>query len=82
MVMFVIATYLNCFMIYDSYVKWNQTLVIVSISEKATPTFKVSFPAVTICPEVKISTSMINLTQTFHYIVNNGGSMANSERVI
>lgn len=61
-VMFGIAVCLSCSMILDSYAKWDQTPVIISLSTKATPVWKVPFPAVTICPEVKSSSSKINLT--------------------
>lgn len=64
-------------MIYDSYKKWDHAPVIVSLSEKATPVWKVPFPAVTICPEVKVKANMINLTNTgrqlfqdFEYAMN------------
>lgn len=43
--------------------------MIVSLSEKATPVWKVPFPAVTICPEVKISSNVLNLTKTLHNIL-------------
>lgn len=61
--MFVIATYLSCWMIHDSYKKWDHAPVIVSLSEKATPVWKVPFPAVSICPEVKVKAEMMNLTE-------------------
>lgn len=77
MIMFVIATCLSCYMIHDSYKKWNESPVIVSLSEKSTPVWKVPFPAVTICPEVKISAKMLNITQTFHDIIQASGSLKN-----
>lgn len=77
MIMFVIATCLSCYMIHDSYKKWNESPVIVSLSEKSTPVWKVPFLAVTICPEVKISAKMLNITQTFHDIIQAGGSLKN-----
>lgn len=64
-------------MIHDSYVKWDQAPVIVSLSEKSTPVWKVPFPAATICPEVKISAKNINVTRTFHEIVENNETLAN-----
>lgn len=65
MVMFVIAVCLSCRMIHESYTKWDQTPVIISLSTKATPVWKIPFPAVTICPEVKTSSQKINLTDIF-----------------
>lgn len=77
MFMFVIATCLSCYMIHKSYKKWESTPVIVSFSEKATPVWKIPFPAVTICPEVKISAKMLNITQTFHDINHDTKSLGN-----
>lgn len=71
MIMFGIAVYLSYLMIQDSYRKWDQAPVIVSLSEKATPVWKVPFPAVTICPEVKASIRKINLTKTYHELLHN-----------
>lgn len=61
-------------MIIKAYTKWEQEPVIVSLSEKATPVWKVPFPAVTICPEVKTSITKINLTGTYHFLRKNNGS--------
>lgn len=74
MVMFVIALYLSSTMILTAYRKWDQAPVIVSLSEKATPVWKVPFPAVTICPEIKIRASRLNLTETLHTLRKNNGS--------
>lgn len=70
MIMFVLATCLSCYMIHDSYLKWNEKPVIVSMSEKSTPVWKIPFPAVTICPEAKISAKMVNVTKTFHELLH------------
>lgn len=69
--MFVIGTALSGFMIYESYIRWDDTPVVVSLKEKATPVWRIPFPAVTICPEVKINSKMLNLTQTLHTINQN-----------
>lgn len=69
--MFVAATCLSGYMIHESYVRWESTPVVVTLSEKATPVWKYPFPAVTICPEVKISSRMLNLTKTLHTMTHN-----------
>lgn len=71
MIMFVVATCLSGYMIHNSYIKWDEKPVIVSLSEKATPIWKIPFPAVTICPEAKISAKVVNITQTFHELLPN-----------
>ncbi|XP_053658997.1 pickpocket protein 28-like [Anopheles marshallii] len=49
-------------MIYKTYVKWNQVPIIVTFSEKTTPVWDMHFPAITICPETKISVAKFNFT--------------------
>lgn len=53
MLVFVVSLYFCGSMIYKAYVKWHETPVIVTISEKSTPIWSIPFPAVTICPETK-----------------------------
>lgn len=53
MIMFSIVMSLSCWMIAKAWNKWDENPVIVSLNEKSTPIWKVPFPAVTICPEVK-----------------------------
>ncbi|XP_041783523.1 pickpocket protein 28-like [Anopheles merus] len=49
-------------MIYKTYVKWNQTPIIVTFSEKTTPVRDIYFPAITICPETKVHARTLNFT--------------------
>ncbi|XP_073848275.1 pickpocket protein 28-like [Musca autumnalis] len=50
---FMVSFYFCGKMICKAYVKWNETPVIVTISERSTPIWSIPFPAVTICPETK-----------------------------
>uniref|UniRef100_A0A1B0AX56 Uncharacterized protein n=1 Tax=Glossina palpalis gambiensis TaxID=67801 RepID=A0A1B0AX56_9MUSC len=50
---FVISIYCALTLIRNIYIKWNETPVIVSFSEKSTPVWNIPFPAVTICTETK-----------------------------
>lgn len=59
-------------LIINVYNKWEQSPVIVSFAEKSTPVSQIPFPAVTICPETKVYTSMLNFTNAFHEMVNAG----------
>lgn len=67
-------------MIHDSYKKWDETPVIVSLSEKTTPMWKVPFPAVTLCPEVKTSIKKLNLTETQQRIYKDSDYIFNMTR--
>lgn len=60
------------FLILNVYKKWDQSPVIVSFAEKSTPVWAIPFPAVTICPETKSYMDMLNFTDVFHKIVENG----------
>lgn len=52
--------------------KWEQSPVIVSLSERSTPVWQIPFPAVTICPESKANISMLNFTSTYHEMMRVG----------
>ncbi|KFB49820.1 hypothetical protein ZHAS_00017840 [Anopheles sinensis] len=53
-VMFLLSLYGCGRLIQNIYRKWDQTPVIVSFAEKSTPVWQIPFPAVTICPEMKV----------------------------
>lgn len=46
----------------DVYTKWQKSPVIVSFAEKYTRVSEIPFPAVTICPETKARSSILNFT--------------------
>ncbi|KAK9883364.1 hypothetical protein WA026_001537 [Henosepilachna vigintioctopunctata] len=52
------------YMVFKIIDKWNTTPVLVSLATKETSIHEVPFPAVTICPETKISRSCLNYTET------------------
>lgn len=52
-------------MIYKIYEKYETSPVIVSFATKETPIYKIPFPAVTLCPEVKSDKEKFNLDQIF-----------------
>lgn len=56
------------FLINQLYIKWDQSPVIVSFSEKSTPIYRIPFPSVTICPETKANKSMIDFTKVYHIL--------------
>lgn len=46
--------------------KWNESPVIVSFDDKSTPVWKIPFPAITICSEVKASKTRFNFSRVFN----------------
>uniref|UniRef100_A0A182RXW2 Uncharacterized protein n=1 Tax=Anopheles funestus TaxID=62324 RepID=A0A182RXW2_ANOFN len=52
-------------MIQQAYNKWDSTPVIVTLSEVPTPVWDMTFPAVTICPEIKVLNTRYNYTHEF-----------------
>lgn len=56
----------------DVYNKWQKSPVIVSFAEKYTRVSEIPFPAVTICPETKARSSILNFTELYSRWVNDG----------
>ncbi|KAL3273921.1 hypothetical protein HHI36_015347 [Cryptolaemus montrouzieri] len=52
------------YMVFEVVEKWITTPVLVTLATKETSIHQVPFPAVTICPETKISRSCLNYTET------------------
>uniref|UniRef100_A0A336L784 CSON004091 protein n=1 Tax=Culicoides sonorensis TaxID=179676 RepID=A0A336L784_CULSO len=70
-VMFVLSLYFCGRLIWNIYVKWHTSPVIVSFAEKSTPVWQIPFPAVTICPETKAKQTVFNFTDMYHRIKDN-----------
>jgi quinol-cytochrome oxidoreductase complex cytochrome b subunit len=49
-------------MIFKIYEKYDNTPVIVTFATRETPLYKIPFPAITICPEVKSVKRLLNFT--------------------
>lgn len=56
----------------EVYNKWQKSPVIVSFAEKYTRVSEIPFPAVTICPETKARTSILNFTDLYNRWINEG----------
>lgn len=46
--------------------KWNEAPVMVTFEDKSTPVWKIPFPAVTICSEVKVQKSKFNFSVVYN----------------
>lgn len=59
------------YQIYETFKKWQESPVIVSIDEKSTPIWSIPFPAVTICPEILFKKSLFNFSTVKYYDLDN-----------
>ncbi|KAG4076245.1 hypothetical protein HA402_014794 [Bradysia odoriphaga] len=56
----------------EVYNKWQKSPVIVSFAEKYTRVSEIPFPSVTICPETKARSSILNFTQLYNRWIEDG----------
>lgn len=61
------------------YHKWDSGPVILSFDRKPTPVWRIPFPAVTICPEVKFRPECLNFTNVYRKMFSNGSTEALDE---
>lgn len=57
-------------MVHKTYSKWQLSPLIVTQDDKFTPLSEIPFPAVTICPAIKLAHTNTNLTRTFDILRN------------
>ena len=58
------------FLISKTYMKWQNSPVIVSLDDKPTSVHNIPFPAVTICPEIKVKRSSLDFQMFLQNITN------------
>ena len=51
---FLLSSSVAAYFIYKIWGKWNTTPVLVTFNDEPTPVWNIPFPAVTICPHVKL----------------------------
>ncbi|XP_063377476.1 pickpocket protein 28-like [Cydia fagiglandana] len=76
---FVLSTALCVFMVYRSYVKYDTNGVAVTLKERLIPVNEYPFPAVTICPEARISQKRYNYS--YEYYTSEDYSTANLKKL-
>lgn len=70
LVLFCISLYICISLIIQTWIKWDQTPVLVSFAQSPTPVWQVPFPAITICSETKIRQRVYNFTDYYHKVVD------------
>ncbi|XP_062555533.1 pickpocket protein 28-like [Armigeres subalbatus] len=68
---FVVSFYYCIHLVYTIYEEWQRDPIIVSFEQKTSSIYSIPFPAVTICPETKVKTSVLNMSQTFELVRKN-----------
>lgn len=80
----VLSSIIVCSMlVYQTWLKWQNTPVIVTFSEESTPVYEIPFPTVTICTDVKMKKSKLNYTDIWHKLSKDNYKNANiSEKTL
>lgn len=58
----------SSFLVYNTWLKWIETPVIVTFSEKSTPVWNIPFPTVTICTDIKIRRTNFDYTSVWQQL--------------
>lgn len=60
-----------CFSIFLIHLlsRWDRGPLFVGLAEKSQPIWDIPFPAITICPETKAKTAIVNFTDAYHIIM-------------
>lgn len=76
-----ILTSCTCIILtWKTWYKWNNHPVIISFNNKISPISVIPFPAVTICPESKISRAKFNVTKFVTEEVNLGNTNSSTDK--
>ncbi|XP_016929099.1 pickpocket protein 28 [Drosophila suzukii] len=57
-----ISVYFAVSLIWDTYLKWQDSPVILGFDETLVPVHKIPFPTITICPEIKMERNVFDYT--------------------
>lgn len=69
----VICSIIVCsILVYQTWLKWKHTPVIVTFSEESTPVYEIPFPTVTICTDIKMKQTKLNFTDVWHKLNKDG----------
>lgn len=82
--MLVISVYFAISLIWATYLKWQDTPVILGFDETLVPVHKIPFPTITICPEIKMERNMFDFTNVSSRIleeIQKYGSFQNYEDI-
>ncbi|KAM7342301.1 pickpocket protein 28-like [Cochliomyia hominivorax] len=67
-VLMLISFYFAVSLMWDTYLKWLDSPVILGFDETLVPVHKIPFPTITICPEIKMDTTTFDFTNVSRQI--------------
>lgn len=59
--------------------KWNETPVTLSFTEKEATISMIPFPAITICPETKANKDKLDLMAAYEFVKSTGKNLSSIE---
>lgn len=65
-----ISFYFAISLMWDTYLKWLDSPVILGFDETLVPVHKIPFPTITICPEIKMDTTTFNFYNVSQQILS------------
>ncbi|XP_017488463.1 PREDICTED: pickpocket protein 28 [Rhagoletis zephyria] len=83
-IVLVISVYFAISLIWATYLKWQDTPVILGFDETLVPVHKIPFPTITICPEIKMERNVFDFPNTSSRIleeIQKYGSFKNYENL-
>ncbi|XP_028141320.1 pickpocket protein 28-like isoform X2 [Diabrotica virgifera virgifera] len=78
-ILFCISLYVCVDLIIKTWLKWDQSPVLVSFARSPTPVWQVPFPAITICSETKARQTVYNFTQAYNRFIQYPENMTAEE---
>lgn len=70
LVVVIISVCFCSYLVNQTWLKWQNTPVIVTFSEESTPCFSIPFPTVTICTDIKIQKTKFKFGDVWHQLNN------------
>ncbi|XP_023715587.1 pickpocket protein 28 isoform X2 [Cryptotermes secundus] len=64
LISFLISTAVVAHFIFKIWIRWNTSPVLVSFADVPTPVWNIPFPAITICPQVKVKNTSFSVSST------------------
>lgn len=76
-----ISFYYAISLMWDTYLKWLDSPVILGFDETLVPVHKIPFPTVTICPEIKMETEIFNFNNISRQIWEQAGKTESFDNI-
>ena len=74
-----ISFYYAVSLMWDTYLKWLDSPVILGFDETLVPVHKIPFPTVTLCPEIKVEAKTFDFTNISRQIWSQAGKAESFE---